>query len=49
MNRMTVKNLMEILKNYKETDEVELIAWTDGGFGCAEFYVGCDVVMTDDN
>lgn len=42
---MTVKNLMEILKNYKETDEVELTAWSDGGYGCAEFCVDGDVVI----
>lgn len=49
MNKMTVKELMEILKNHKDNEEVELIVWESGGFGCAEFYVGCDVIMTDDN
>ena len=44
---MTVKELMEILKNYKETDEVELVTWESGGFGCAELYINGDVIMTE--
>lgn len=45
----TVKELMEILKNYKETDEVELVTWESGGFGCAELYINGDVIMTDED
>lgn len=49
MNKMTVKELMEILKKYKDDEEIELITWESGGFGCAEFYVGCDVIMTTED
>ena len=42
---MTVKELMELLKNYDENETVEIMGGEDGNGAWAELSVGNDSIM----
>ena len=45
MDKMTVKELMELLKNYDENKTVEIMGGEDGNGSWAELSVGNDAIM----
>lgn len=44
---MTVKELKDLLNNYKDTDEIEIIVGCDGGWGTCEIYIENDLVYEE--